>query len=159
MTNPTKFTNVYSEEGFQTDGDIEADGVKVGDLTQVKTVKVALASGDADDYAFAWQNPETSKIGVTRIIVDVTTAGGTANSVLDVGTAADGTTTSDNLIDGLDINSTGVSDNHESGGTNGKTFQDLDENGGTTDYITGQILTANAGDLEGNVYITYTVLE
>ena len=148
MTNPTKFTNVYSEEGFQVAG-----------VTQVKTVKVALSSGEADAFAFAWQNPESSKIGITRVIVDVTTAGGTADSVLDVGTAADGTTSSDNLIDGADLNDAAVYDNHESGGTNGKTFQKVDENGGTTDHVTGQILVEDATDLVGNAYITYTVLE
>jgi len=120
-----------------------------------KWVKVALASGDADDFAFAWQNPESSEIIVDRVILDITHAGGSASAVMDVGSAASGTTHSDNLIDGVDINTTAVYDNLGDGGTNGKTKQKLDENGGTTDYITGQILDANAASLEGNVYIHY----
>ena len=120
-----------------------------------KWVKVALEAGDANDFAFAWQNPESSKIIVDRVILDITKAGGSASAVMDVGSAASATTHSDNLIDGVDINAVATYDNIGDGGTNGKSKQKLDEKGGTTDYITGQILTANAASLEGNVYIHY----
>jgi len=120
-----------------------------------KWVKVALAAGSADDFAFAWQNPESSKIIVDRVIVDITKAGGTSGAEMDVGSAENATTHSDNLIDGADINAVAVYDNIGDGGTNGKSKQKLDENGGTIDYITGQILTQNAASLEGNVYIHY----
>ncbi len=120
-----------------------------------KMAKVALASGDENDFAFAWQNPERTPIIVTRVLVDITTAGGTASAVLDIGTAANATTKSDNLIDGLDVNTTGIFDNITDGGTNGKSRQRLDAKGGTTDYITGQILAAKAENLVGNVYIEY----
>ena len=42
-----------------------------------------LASGNANAFAFAVQNPEGVDCIVTNVIVDITTAGGTASSVLD----------------------------------------------------------------------------
>ena len=121
----------------------------------VKIVTAALTAGAANEFCLAWENPETVPILVTRILVDVTTAGGTATAVLDFGSAADGTTHSDNLIDGVDANAVAIYDNllaADSGGTVVK----LDENGGTTAFITGQILTEAASALVGNAYIFYT---
>lgn len=126
--------------------------------SQMKVSKVALAAGNANAFAFAWQNPESTKVLVHRVIVNVTTAGGTASSVINVGTAASATTTSDNLIDGMDANATGPRDNVSDGGTNGKSRQLLDEKDGTTDYVTGQILTQNAASLAGYAYIFYTAV-
>lgn len=117
--------------------------------------KVALTAGSANDYAFAWQNPEASKIVVERVLVRLATAGGTATSVLDVGVVANATSTADTLIDGLDLNTTGLFDNIVDKGTNGKARQLVDEKGGTNDYVTGKILVANAAALVGDVYIVY----
>jgi hypothetical protein len=44
------------------------------------------------------------------------------------------------------------------GGTNGKGAQVLDEKGGTTSFITTQILTQNEINLIGIVYIIYILL-
>lgn len=124
----------------------------------LKVAKVALTAGAANAFAFAWQNPEASAIAVTRVLLDITTAGGTATAVLDIGTGATATTHSDNLIDGIDANATGLSDNITEKGSNGKSRQRMDANGGTTDYLTGQILVEKADNLVGNVYIHYEVL-
>ena len=124
----------------------------------IKVAKVALVAGNANAFAFAWQNPEASKIIVHRVIVDRTAAGGTATSVLDVGVAPTATDTADTLIDGLDLNATGVADNVSDVGTNGKARAKVDEKGGTNDYITGKILTANAASLAGYAYIHYMVV-
>lgn len=129
-----------------------------GFASDIKVAKVALTAGNANAIAFAWQNPEASKIMVHRVIVDRTTAGGTATSVLDVGPVADAISTADTLIDGLDLNATGVADNITDKGTNGLSRAKLDENGGTTDYLTGKILVANAASLVGNAYIFYTIV-
>jgi len=123
-----------------------------------KVAKVALSPGAKDAFAFAWQNPESTPIMVTRVLVDITTAGGTATAVLDIGTAADAETGSDNLIDGLDANTTGLADNITDGGTNGKSRQRLDAKDGAIAYITGQIVTEKAEDLAGNVYIEYILV-
>lgn len=125
----------------------------------VKSVTVALTAGAAESFALAWQNPESTAILVQRVLVDLTTAGGTANSVLNVGSAANDTTTSNNVIDGLNLNTTGLFDNIDDQGTNGAATARLDAMGGTTDYLTGQILVATAADLVGNVYIEYVMVE
>jgi phage-related protein len=122
------------------------------------TVKIPLTTGNANAYSFAWQNPESTKIIVDRVIVNITTAGGTSGSVIDVGIAVNATTASDTLIDGADLNTTGLKDNISEAGTNGKSRGLMDEKGGTNDHITGRILTQNAALLAGNVYISYFVI-
>lgn len=125
---------------------------------EIKIAKVALTAGNANAIAFAWQNPLATKAFVHRVMIDITTAGGTGSSVLDVGPVADATSTADTLIDGLDLNATGLSDNIENQGTNGKSSAKLDENGGSTDYITGKILAQNAASLVGFAYIHYSAI-
>lgn len=122
----------------------------------LKMAKVALTAGNANAFAFAWQNPESTKIIIHKVMVYKTAAGGTASSVLDVGPVANATSTADTLIDGLDLNSTGIADNIEDQGTNGTSRAIVDENGGTNDYITGKILAQNAASLAGYVYIYYS---
>ncbi len=74
----------------------------------------------------------------------------------DFGTAANGTTSSDNLLDGVDLNAaTGVFDNVDDQGTNGKSRQRLDAKGGATDFITGSKATGAAAGVVGNAYIFY----
>ena len=118
----------------------------------------ALSAGNADAFAFAVQNPEGVDCVVTNVIVDITTAGGTASSVLDVDVAADATSTGDSIIDGLDLNTTGVADRHDDAGTNGGEALKWDKNGGTNDYVTGKILVQNAASLVGTVIIEYVPL-
>lgn len=121
----------------------------------VKIVTAALTAGVQDAFCLAWENPEAVPILVTRILVDITTAGGTAAAVLDFGAAADATTTSATLLDGVDANAVAIYDNLLAANLGG-TVVKLDENGGTTTFITGQILTADAAALVGNAYIFYT---
>lgn len=143
--------------------DLVADAVTSAkvDPQYMKVVGTALSSGNADDFALAWQNPEDAKILVHKVIIDITAAGGTATSVLNVGSAADATTGSDNLLDGIDANAVATYDNNDEddAGTNGKASQKVDENGGTTDYVTAQIKTANAASLAGYAYIFYTEVQ
>lgn len=129
-------------------------------LRALKMVTGSLAAGAANAYMFAWQNPENVSIMVFRVMLRITTAGGTANSVGDVGSAATATTASDNLIDGCDLNATApvIYDNTIDQGTNGRGMQILDAKDGTTDYITGRILVANASTLVGSYYIFYVPL-
>ncbi len=124
----------------------------------LKVAKGTLTKGNANAFAFAWQNPESSKIIITRVFIRLATAGGTATSVLDIGIVTGPTATADTLIDGLDLNTTGLFDNVTQKGTNGLTMGIVDEKGGTKSYITGKILTANAAALAGNYYILYTVV-
>ena len=123
-----------------------------------KIQKGNLAAGNANVISFAWQNPEWTKIIVNRIMLRLTTAGGTGGAVMNVGIVADATSTADNLIDGLDINQTGVFDNITNKGDNGLSIGLVDEPGGTNDYITGKILTQNAASLAGKFYVAYTII-
>lgn len=146
---------LYSEFGLVK---TELDALAAVDAAGLKIAKGSLTPGDAGDFAFTWQNPEASKIIVTRVLINITTAGGTGSSVLDVGVVADATSTADTLIDGLDLNATGIFDNITDKGGNGKSRQVVDEKGGTNDYITGKILEQNAASLAGKYYIFYTVV-
>ena len=117
-----------------------------------------LASGNANAFAFAVQNPEGVDCIVTNVIVDITTAGGTGSSVLDVDIVNSATDTGDDIIDGLDLNATGTSDRHKNAGSNGGAPVKWDKNGGTNDHITGKILVQNAASLAGKVIIEYVPL-
>ncbi len=122
---------------------------------RVKIDSAALNFGNANDISFAWENQEDSAIFVQRVVIDITVAGGTAGSLMDIGPAETAAGTSDTIIDGLDINQTGAFDNISDAGTNGTSLTRLDANGGTTTFITGKILVENAAGLEGTVYIQY----
>lgn len=136
--------------------DAELDTLAASDAAGLKIARVALAGGNANAFAFAWQNPESKAIIVTRIYVDVTTKGAVAGALLDCGPAASATTHSDTLIDGLDIASaTVLADNITNKGSNGLPFTKLDVAGGTTAFITGQILVKDAAALAGYAYIFY----
>ena len=117
-----------------------------------------LASGNTNAFAFAVQNPEGVDCLVTNVIVDITTAGGTASSLLDVDVVGNATSTGDDIIDGLDLNATGTADRHKNAGSNGGGPVKWDKNGGTNDYITGKILAQNAASLVGKVIIEYVPL-
>lgn len=117
-----------------------------------------LASGNANAFAFAVQNPEGVDCVVTNVIVDITTAGGTASSVLDVDAVGNATATGDDIIDGLDLNAAAMGDRHANAGSNGGAPVKWDKNGGTNDYVTGKILVQNAASLVGKVIIEYVPL-
>ena len=121
----------------------------------LKCAKVALAAADTAGGILAWQNPESGAIVVTRIVIDRTTKS-TAACTADFGSAADGTTSSDNLMDAVDVGATAaIEDNIENKGTNGKVRQRVDAKGGTTDYVTGSKASGAAAGLVGNAYIFY----
>jgi len=132
-------------------------GAGIESMVRRRVKRVALAAGAANAFAFAWQNPEDKKIIVTGVELDITTAGGTATAVIDVGPAANATSTSDTLIDGADANAAALTGSPS--GTDGKRACKLDAKNGTTDYITGQILVAAAANLAGYAYITYEIVE
>ncbi len=137
-----------------TELDIESSLIAAG----LKVAKVPLTGGNTDSFAFAWQNPESSKILVFKSVVRIETPGLTENAVMDIGPAANATTSGDTLLDGVALTTAGLFDNVTNKGANGLPQVIVDEKGGTTDYITGKILIANAAELTGKCYIFYTVL-
>lgn len=124
----------------------------------VKVVKGALADGSTNDIAFAWQNPESSSILVQRVIIDVTTGGGTGTSDLDVGVVANATSTAVDIIDALDLEATGVCDHLFVAGAGAGGVHKVAEKDGGTDWITGKITTADALTLVGKYYIEYVIV-
>jgi|GEM_PF-3104290 len=144
-----------------TDLATNMDAIDAAYQCGVKVAKGDITGGAANAFAFAWNNPESTAILVQKVIIDITTAGGTATSVMDVGVAASATGTDDTIFDGIDLNSTGISvnTNVSDTGTNGdEKVHKVDENGGTNDWITGKILVEKCDNLVGKYYIEYVTV-
>lgn len=119
-------------------------------VAKVALTGVAATTGGA---LFAWPNPENVSIIIDRLEIDITTKS-TGAATADFGVAANATTTSDNLIDGYNVNATEkVVNNIDDKGTNGKSVQKL-SNG---QHITGTGSATTAG-LVGFVYIHYYLI-
>lgn len=110
-------------------------------------VGVAATTGGA---IFSWANPENVSIIIDRVEIDVITKStGAAN--LNVGVAADGVTSSSNLIDTYAIGGTEkVVNNVDDRGTLGKSVQKM----GTTQFLTFTGSATTVG-LVANIYIHY----
>ena len=110
------------------------------------TAGTTTAGGDILGIA----NPEGADLIVTRLIVNVTTAA-TGVATADFGIAADATTTSDTLLDEIDIGTAAaIFCNFDDQGTNGQSvvLWPSDE------FLTGTP-SATAAGLVGYVYVEY----
>ena len=109
------------------------------------TIVLDLAA-DADTHG--WQNPYDSDAVITSAVIVVETAD--AGETIDVGIAADASTSSDNLLDGASVAAVGAVD---TAGTNGGINRLLAKRGGANDHVT---FTASAGTdtLDGKLVIT-----
>lgn len=115
-----------------------------GDLATVATAGGVLSVA----------NPENTSILVDRVILDVTTAS-TGAATVDVGVAANGTTSSDTLLDGLDVNTaTGTFDNVDSQGTNGNSVVKVT----SSQFITASQASGDVTGLVGKYYIRYRTI-
>ena len=124
-------------------------GYKATKVAKVALAGVAATTGGA---LFAWANPEGQAIIITRLQIDITKKS-TGAAAVNFGTAANGTTESDNLINAYAAGGTEkVVDNLVDGGTNGKANQKMT----ATQYLTGTGAASTAG-LTGNVYIHYVI--
>ena len=128
------------------------------DYVMKRYIVEGLASGFWTAKAKALALPEAVDCIITNVIVDITTAGGTGSSVLDVDVESSATGTGDDIIDGLDLNAAAVSDRHNAAGSNGGAPVKWHKKGGTNDYVTGKILAQNAASLVGKVIIEYVPL-
>ena len=134
---------------------LKRDNLLLQDVAEMaKCVEVPLVAGAADAIIGYWSNPLGKPCVVSKVLVRLKEAGGTATSVIDVGTARAKTTGSDNLIDGADANAVALYDNVTNKGANGKTLQFLPEDS----FVTAQLKVEKADDLEGSMFITYTDL-
>jgi len=121
----------------------------------LKKVTGALAAEDTAGGVFSWANPEAGDIIVEHVAIVVTTKATGACSINVGTTATNATTSSDNLIDGIDVNAAGTFTNLESAGANGKSAQRL----ASGKWVTASVDTngASAG-LKGTYEIYYRVL-
>lgn len=154
--NPTSFATAAGDGYVEVDGLIFGKGGTIAtgsDADRIPVIaKVALGVGTSGGGVFAWQNPESTSIIIDRILLNVTTASTSAGTV-DVGTtASSATTSSDNLIDGLDVNAaTGLFDNITDKGTNGKSRQLL----ASGKWVTASQASGAVAGLVGYAYISY----
>lgn len=103
--------------------------------------------------ALALENPEGRDIYVTRFLISTSSPSAGAATV-DAGIAADGTTSSDTLIDGASVASAAkVLDSGKDGGTNGK----IGQKWGASQFLTVTASATLAG-LVGEVIIEYVPL-
>ena len=114
----------------------------------VKVAVVPLGAVDTAGGVFAWK-PGVACI-IQRVFLDVTTKS-TGACTLDVGVAANGTTSSATLIDGVDVAAAGLFDNITDKGTDGKSRQRCS----TTQYVTASKASGATAGLAGNAYIEY----
>lgn len=115
----------------------------------------SLSSGPAGAIAFAKQIPGAADRFVTKVVIDVTTAGGTAGAVLKVGLAdnSSGTNLGSEFFTGLDLNSTDNYDSWDTDDTGAQTKFVTWKSTGADDYIVGRITSQNASSLAGKYYI------
>ena len=105
-----------------------------------KWVKGALAVSGSAAGVFQVTNSTGSDLMILRVIIYLTTVCSVGGVTIDVGTGSGASTSYDNLIDGLDIvTATGVFDNFENTGTNGKHIK-IWENG---EYINASASATN----------------
>lgn len=98
----------------------------------------------------SWHYSGDLPVAITRVTF-ISSSVSTESAAVDIGTAADATTSSDNLIDGLDVNSAVVcADNITDKGSNGKSRQLL----AVGEYIT-VTGSADTRGLNGAMYIEY----
>lgn len=119
-------------------------------LTKIDKVTLAAATGNGG--VLAWANPEGADIIITRVVVNVTGAASTAGRTIDIGVAANGTSTAQNLLDNLAVDATGIFDNLLTPGTAGKAVATMS----STQFITGTASGALTG-FAGVAYIHYVL--
>lgn len=95
-------------------------------------------------------NPEGADVLITRCVIHTTTKS-TSAATLNVGVAADATTSADTLLDGVDVGTAvGVFDNIDDKGSNGQSCLKW----GSGEYVTATASATVAG-LVGYIYIEY----
>ena len=118
--------------------------------------KMPLAdTADTGGAVLSWQNNTGGDIIITRFALDVTTKS-TGASTIDAGTTAtNATTSSDNLVDGLDTGAAaGYFDNVVNAGTNGKGGQRL----ASGKWLTVSRASGAVAGLAGYAYVHFFVV-
>jgi len=120
----------------------EQKGALSGDLTAV--------TGTTAGGIMSLANPEGAALIITRFIINLATEA-TGSATGDFGVAANGTTSSDTLLDGVNLGAAAaIFDNVDDQGTNGQSVLTWS----ATQFITGTASASLAG-LVGTYYIEY----
>jgi len=149
-------TSLITRAGTHT---IIKDNIGYIDHGEVRSLSGSLTAGIANAIGFSWHNPEAQDILIKKVVVEVTTGGGTVGSHLDVGIADDtaGTNRGTEFFNDLLLNSAQIDDSWVAGdgGTQTKWVLCQDSASATDGWLVGQILDANAASLVGKYYIEY----
>lgn len=120
----------------------EQKGCITGDLT--------ATTGTSGGGMLSLANPEGATLFITEVVFDITTEA-TGAATADVGVAANGTTSSDTLMDGVDVGAAAiVANNHKHAGTNGMSIVKWT----SSQYVTATASATLAG-LVGTYHISY----
>ena len=125
-------------------------GLLSGADRMVLVERQALAAVRTAGGVLGWANPTGGSIIVDKVVLDVTTAS-TGASTVDCGIAANATTSSDVLIDGVSGNSIALLDNIEDQGTNGKSSGKVT----SSQAVTCSEASGDVTGLVGYAYIYY----
>ncbi len=126
---------------------------------EIRGIAGSLIAGIANAIGFTWHNLESQDILIKKVVIEITTAGGTVGSHLDAGIADDaaGTNRGTEFFDDLLLNTPQIDDAWVGGdgGTQVKWVVCQDSVSATDGWVVGQILDANAASLVGKYYIEY----
>jgi hypothetical protein len=117
------------------------------------TFVIALTAGDGSGVIVSEANPEDRDLYITRVIVEIETQSAGA-STLDIGVAADATTSNDTLIDGLSGATAGIFCNGKDPGSNGK----LGKKWGSSEFFNVAEASGDVTGLVGKIYVDYVAM-
>jgi len=127
--------------------------------TEEKCASGSLTAGNANAIAFSWRDLSSTEIFISKVVIEITTSGGTAGSHIDVGLAdnSTGANRGTEFFNDITANVTAVYDSWVAGdgGTQTKFVVGQEYTSGFDGYVVGQILDANAASLVGKWYIYY----
>lgn len=117
----------------------------------VLQVPIAISASTTSGQIAAIELAGAAGTWVHRAWINRTTQSAAA-CTLDIGIAANATTSSDVLLDGISINTTGVADSHNDtdNGTNGVAKPQLATGG---QYVTATVASGNANGFVGTLHI------
>lgn len=133
---------------------LQMEAVSTQGASPIMVTKLALTAvtTTAGGGALSWANPVGVPIIIHRLIVNVTTEA-TGAATVDAGIASDGTTSSDTLLDALDVGSAAIlTDNLETPGTNGQSCVIMS----ASQYLT-MTASATLAGLVGTAYVEWSV--
>lgn len=119
----------------------------------VKIVKIPLIAAAGNGGMLAWQNPEPVDILIVGAHLRIATVASAGS--ISVGAAANGATSSANLIDTLSLTAAGLFNNIDDKGASGKSRQVVNPAGGSASFVTGTAAGATFASFAGVVYLSY----